>query len=583
MSDDTDAQLRAFLQQKMDPEFRAQAKRECAANLKLKFILLAVGVIAIGTLVLLDQLKNHLNETRRRPYSYGSVEKHLLAAASNPTWKAEMGALLAGMKELRPDATFVSTDEAFSAINQHTETEKSRRIEEEGIRQRYAGPLKAVEAELARLLAANPRPPTFDKDFATQFASRTSLISARAVELQDAQQTATAVRTGLKEAWDRSNPSQAKVPYAYFGVKGLDSVAKHMVDPDDPLSIIYDVLWYAALIIGVMAFAALVLAPVFRAVPLTGAEDSFGERVRGFFSRAPRALSTGSSLLAAAVGTAAIVGASAALPSSPLQETRFVSPRLEEPNLPSDKAKDATTTTDATPPDDSQASPPDSDHTSDPAPPNDTLTTIRNDITTIRNAISAFETRVNAHEHPIVEHPIVEPSPPDDRVITRVIELADKVENTVNGLHQQIERGDEEIRTHIGHSRTAVEAKIAGVDARTQSVENKLAGAGAQIDARAKELDAAIILPHMLGERPSFLAGTLGFDRYEVTPATLMFLEKLGAPADVQRAVTNLGSTRYSNDEVRLALRAALCTPPSHNCDVYLAWRDTVLRAARAR
>jgi hypothetical protein len=47
--------------------------------------------------------------------------------------------------------------------------------------------------------------------------------------------------------------------------------------------------------------------------------------------------------------------------------------------------------------------------------------------------------------------------------------------------------------------------------------------------------------------------------------------------------VTNLGSARYSNDDLRLALRAELCTPPSHNCEIYIAWRNTVLRAARAR
>lgn len=576
MGDESDTQLRASLRQKMDPEFRAQAKREGTANLQLKFILLVVGVIAIGALVLLDQMKARLNETRRKPYSHDSVEAHLSAAASNPAWKAEMEALLAAMKELRRDATFATTDEAFSAINQHTTAEKARRIEEAGVRQRYAGPLKAVDAELAKLLAANPRPAEFDKSFATHFASRTSLISARAVELQDAQQTANLVRTALKEAWDRSNPSQARVPYTFFGVKGLDSVANHIVDPEDPLSIIYDVLWYAALIIGVMAFAALVLAPIFRAVPLTGAEDSFGERVRGFLSRAPRALSTGSSLLAAAVGAAAIVGASAALPSSPLQEARFVPPRLEGSNSPADKTKDGTT--EATPPDVPQSPLTEDRRTSEPVPPDDTLTTIHNDITAIRNAINAFETRIDAHEH----GPIA-PPPPDDRVITRVIELADKIESNVAGLHQQIEQGDEDIMKYVGASRTAVETRITGVETRTKNVETQLAGAGTQIDARAKELDGAIILPHMLGERPSFLAGTLGFDRYEVTPATVMFLEKLGAPPVVRTAVTSLGSARYSNDELRLALRAALCKPPSRNCDLYIAWRNTVLRAARAR
>lgn len=536
-----------------DAYLRDHARREWLASIGLKCVLLVISAAAIWTLVRLDRLKAHLNETRSKPYTAETIAAHLRTASANPALQAEMEVLAAALKNVRPGRTFASTDEAFAAIYEHAPGEKTRRAEEAEIRKRYEAPLAAVNTALTSLLAQ--RTSSFDKDFSRQFGLRTSLISARAVELRDAQQSAAAIRSALKDAWDRSNPAQARVPYAYFQAKALNAAAKHMVDPDDPLSILYDVLWYAALIIGVLTFATLVLAPVFRAVPLNGADESWGEKLRSLLSRAPRALSAGSSLLAGAIGAAAIVGASAALPSSPLQETGFVAPpRAEEPkNAAAEKEKK-----------------PETDK-STPPPDTEVLTTIRNDITAIRNAIATLGPPV-----------VVEP-PRDDRVLTRVIELAENVESTVGGLHQQIGQAETDIGTEIGRARTSVEGKVAAVDARTQNVEAQLGGAGSRFDARAGEVESTAILPHRLGERPSLLASTFGFDRYEITPEAIAFLKKVGAPPDVEAAVNALGSARYSNDELRLALRARLCNPPSRNCDVYLAWRNTVLRAARTR
>lgn len=534
---------------------RAHARRELARNVILKFTLLLISALAIGSIVLLDRLKAHHHDIKGKPYTHATLTAHL---------KNGDPVLADALTRVPATSSFATTEEAFNAIADRTPAEAARVAEEKRIRTQYGAPLQEANATLGELLKANPRKPDAIRE---QFNARTNLIALRAADLQEAQQTAAEARAELKRAWDASNPSKARVPYAYFHVPALDTAARHIVDPDDPLSIIYDALWYAALIIGVLTFAALVLAPLFRAVPLTGADDSFGEKLRGLLARAPRAMRTGAGLIASTIGAVAIVGASAALPSSPLKETGFVPPRedvqeirkVKEPEEP----KPPVTATDTT---------------GGPSTPDSEIEKLRTELTEIRNTISQHD----AVNHIDAAH-VHEAPPPDDRSLIRMTELAENVERSVGGLTEQISQRDEAIGRKIADSHATVIDKVAAVEKRTQNVEQELQGAGLKIDTRANDIESSVILPHMLGEKPSLLSTTLGFDRYQVTPTATAFLKKLGAPEEVLNAVGLLGDARYSNDELRLALRAQLCTPPSRNCDIYLAWRNSVLRATRTR
>ncbi len=84
-----------------------------------------------------------------------------------------------------------------------------------------------------------------------------------------------------------------------------------------------------------------------------------------------------------------------------------------------------------------------------------------------------------------------------------------------------------------------------------------------------------------MGERSGFLTSLLSFERYRVTAASVTFVEKAGAPEEVVAAMRSLeDGGDMSNDALRLALRQELCGAQS-NCELHVAWRDTVLRAAR--
>lgn len=517
---------------------RRHARRELARNVILKFTLLLVSALAIGTVVLLDRLKAHHHDIKGKPYTHATLTEHLKNA--DPV-------LREALARVPVTSSFATPEEAFNAIADRTPAEAERVVEEKRIRARYAALLQAVDTK------------KLPKD---QFNERRDLISARAVDIQEVRQIAADAREDLKRAWDQSNPSKARVPYAYFQVPALDTAAKHIVDPDDPLSIIYDALWYAALIIGVLTFAALVLAPVFRAVPLTGADDSFGERLRSLLARAPRAMRTGASLLASTIGAVAIVGASAALPSSPLTNTGLLPSR-----------EDVQETKKVEKPDEPEKPPKVTDPVSNPE-----IAKLRIELAEIRNTI----TQHDAVNHIDAAH-VHAPPPPDERSLIRMTELAENVERSVGSLTDQISQRDEAIGKKIADSHATVIDKVAAVEKRTENVENELQGAGTKIDTRANDIETSVILPHLLGEKPSMLSTTLGFDRYQITPAATAFLRKLGAPEEVLIAVDRLGETRYSNDELRLALRAQLCAQPSRNCDIYLAWRNSVLRATRTR
>jgi|GEM_PF-3088652 len=64
-----------------------------------------------------------------------------------------------------------------------------------------------------------------------------------------------------------------------------------MYDEDDPMHVMFEILWYASLIIGVLAASYLLLI-IFRALPFTSIESYWTERVRDLVNRAAPGVAT---------------------------------------------------------------------------------------------------------------------------------------------------------------------------------------------------------------------------------------------------------------------------------------------------
>jgi hypothetical protein len=396
-------------------------------------------------------------------------------------------------------------------------------------------------------------------------ARRAELIAARTAELTEAEQNAAASAATLRRAFDDSNVAEAaKSVFRVSENESLNNFAKRVADPDHPLSILYDVLWYASLVLGVLSLVALLLTPLFKMLPVMGADEKFMDQIRGLFGRVPRSIGAGIARVAAmTIGTAAIVSVAATAPSSPLYESGLP-PRIEqEVSEPPVKGEGTSTVT-------GTAGPPPPQET-DRVAPDPRVDTLLTDVATLKSDNEAHKSVFAAHKESLDK---LEPLP------IRVAALAEEE----RAQKEQLETSFGVIHTRIGD--VGEQAESAGLKAefaerKAVEVSQQVGEAGKRIAESAAAIEAGVDLPLKVGERPALLRSVLGFDRYRVTEASVSYVRRAGAPEAILAAVRAMaGDAVLTNDALRLELRQRVCGS-STNCETYVAWRGTVLRAAR--
>jgi hypothetical protein len=535
-------------------QLRQQVTREFTRSVSLKVVLLLVSAAALGLLVLLDSMKTALHETKKQPYTRKAIISKL---ASNHE-------LLDAAGKLPPAGSrYATTDDAFAAISQYSADDETLRTQTTEIIGRYALALRAADQNITALLALKDRPKTFRDDLAAQVALRSTLTNARTAELNDAQHSATLAHARLKWSWDNIDFSTAKAKYEYFRNARVDAVAARIVDADDPLNVIYDSLWYGALIIGVLTFAALLLSPIFHAVPISGAEESLAEKVKSLIARSPRAMRTASSIAATAVGAMAIVGAAAALPSSPLHD-----PAPEPDRVYAEPVNTRT--------------PPRTETTETSAPATttgDSLENLREDLTHLQETVAGHDGSDSSHAVLIaaLNARAIDPE-------TLVARVGSQLDEKLAAFDRTLAQRDVDMNAKLDRTHgliTEMAPAIQHTDLLVDSIDQNVRAAGSSIATRADTIETVAFLPQQLGERPSTVAAFLGFDGYRVTASSDLVLEKIGAPQEVKDVVSSLGSSTLSGDDIRVALRRNVCPVSNRNCKTYRTWINPVLRATR--
>jgi len=627
-------------------ELRVQYTR----SIKRKTAVLLVVIAGLVTIYGLDRMKLKLKETRETPYLASDVAEYLktdpllgeaakklpagerytdakalfeallartdsaAAAAKEKTGIRAAYVELAGIDRRIREAAVAATipgvtkeEEARSAVaalrvrraeliaTRTAEIAEADKNAAPRIRAAYAKPLARIDEEIQTAVIADPQPETKVADgakalLATLKARRAELIAARAGELNEAEQSAAANVAALQRTFDELGVAEgAKSKFEPTTNERLDRFLGHLADPEHPLSIIYDMLWYAGLIVAVLALAALLLTPLFRILPIAGVEDPIMDRVRGLFGRAPRSVGTSVARLAAMViGTAAVVSVATTAPSSPAMTSALLSPPPAAAEMEA-AAKDREST--PRPPNERESGkvlppanpvpssdpPPQQPTPQTPQPPpgvladNGCLNELICAVRQLESDNAIQRERLKVHEEALT---MLAPFP------ARVANLVQEEKEQVDQLEDFFGETREEIAgANESAAKAAVQAQKAADDAAT--VERDLDSARRLLEKRADGIEAGLLLPYKLGERPPLLASLLGFDHYRVTDASVAFMEKAGAPSSVVEAVRAMKSGGdLSNDELRQRLRQQLCGG-SVNCDNHLAWRDTVLRAAR--
>lgn len=545
--------------------FRRSVSKETwtqfARSMRSKLAMLAVAIVAISAVVRLDAMKAELRDTREKKYSAVRVAAHLKG-----------NALLAGPvgRLAKKNERYATADEVFNAILAETTQVVDLAAARTTIRDAYAARIGKTDQGIRDAVTAEPASDTAN-DLQKLKTRRAELIAVRAAELTEAEQNAAAYASTLRRAFDDSNVAEAaKSVFRVSENESLNDFARHVVDPDHPLSILYDVLWYASLVLGVLSLVALLLTPLFKTLPVIGADEKFMDQIRGIFGRVPRSIGAGIARVAAmTIGTAAIVSVAATAPSSPLYESGLLPPRIEqEASEPLVKGTSTSETTSTAGPDEVTGP---SDGGQEEQVPDPRVDTLLTDVATLKGDNEAHKNAFAAHKESLDK---LAPLP------VRVATLAEEE----RAQKDQLETSFGVIHTRIGDVDERAESaglKADFAERKAVEVSQQVDQAGKRIAESAAAIEAGIDLPLKVGERPALIRSMLGFDRYRVTEASVTYVRRAGAPEEILAAVRAMaGGAVMTNDALRLELRQRVCGS-STNCAAHVAWRGTVLRAAR--
>jgi hypothetical protein len=532
--------------------------KQFAKSMRSKLAMLLVAIVAIAAVVRLDAMKAELRDTREKKYSAVRVAAHL----------KDNDDLAGPARRLaKKGERYATAEDVFNAILTETSYAADLAKAKKNIRAAYAVWIGKTDQDIRGAVTAEPASQQA-KDLQNLKTSRAELIAARTFELTEAEQKAAEDVARLRRAFDDANVAEAaKSVFRVSENESLNNFAKHVVDPDHPLSILYDVLWYASLVLGVLSLVALLLTPLFKTLPVMGADEKFMDQIRGIFGRVPRSIGAGIARVAAmTIGTAAIVSVAATAPSSPLYESGLLPPRIEQ------EAAEPLVKTEGNPAITGTAGPPpEVDQKPDPQTPDPRVETLLTDVATLKSDNEAHKNAFASHK---VSLDKLEPLP------VRVTTLAEEEQ----AQKEQLETTFGVMHTRIGDVDQRAESaglKADFAERKAIEVSQQVGEAGKRIAESAASIEAGVDLPLRVGERPALLRSVLGFDRYRVTEASVTYVRRAGAPEEILAAVRAMAvGAVMTNEALRLELRQRACGD-STNCETYVAWRGTVLRAAR--
>jgi len=166
-------------------------------------------------------------------------------------------------------------------------------------------------------------------------------------------------RAELKRKFDKLHPDDiARPENELFGSRYVWRLRDDLLDEKHPLYTIYEVTWTAALIVAVLSFVYLILAPIFRFLPFSGSEEELSKRFEDLFTRKETESADSEGVLktlmrgGAGIGSVVIISAAAvggtALSSTSSPWTNLTSPAaIHRSEIPS-RDVPATSTSEAT-------------------------------------------------------------------------------------------------------------------------------------------------------------------------------------------------------------------------------------------
>jgi len=539
-----------------------EALRQFRKSIGTKFLLFVLAFGSLALLVRLDEIKLELKKTREKPYQK----------------QAAVAAFAHGSEYLRKASKRISTsgydssDALFDALYAKTGLSQARDQQVQATFSRYARAIGDRNTAIENL-AVDASPAQKAEQLEHEVVRRDSLIEIRTMEIDRIERESAQLKADLRKEFDEAAVS--KHSFDFFQNDAFNRLGQRFADGDDPVSVVFDILWYAALLVGIISIVGLILTPVFRAMPVAGTEERFWEQIKSLLGKAPRVGRGIAGLAAVTVGAVAVMTTAATARSSPWKEAKFTPRRAYLPVVVQ------------------QPLPPGPEH---PAPPDGRIDKLVADVQTLQATDTGQDHQLADHTKALADHgrtlaahtttlaPLI-PLPGRVADVERWVGGFDAAENgrlggAMQGAHaRSVAYTDDQIRT----VRAAFDLQIEGTHEKIKTVEKDLNTAAQKIDTRADTITNGVFQPYLIGDRPSALKTVFGFDRYRATNATELILRENNADAAIVQAVSWLKQTNkaYTQGDFLRTLRAWTCGDQHVSCDAYVKWHPLVLRTAR--
>lgn len=536
-----------------------EAFKQFRKSVGTKILLFVVALGALGVLHRLDDIKQELKKTKEKPYQATA------AAAAFP--KGTLGSSARALG----NAGYDSADALFEALYAKTTLPGER---EAKIRAAFATFAQKIAARNQRIEVMAAEPAATDKpaQLEVEIARRDSLVGIRNMQVEEIERDAAEAKANLRKAFDSA--AIRRYTFNFFSSDALNRVGQRFADAEDPVSVVFDILWYAALIIGVICIVALILTPVFRALPVTGTEEKFWDQIKGILGKAPRVARGMTGIAAVAAGTLAVVATANSATSSPAKQARIFTRRAylppAEPPIAGDPAP-------------RQGSDPRIEKLlAEVASLHDT------DANHERSLLDQGKT-LGEHGRTLADHAkSLEPLIPlPGRLVS--------VEQWVNGFEPAEERRIAAATDRVYGSavmyadkkdallKDVLEFQIDQTNQRVENTEKIVNTEARNIEAHAELISNGVFQPYLIGDRPSAVRTLFGFDRYRANAATELILQQNKADSDIVNAVSSLRRVEkpYTQSDFLRTLRVWTCHDQHNSCDAYEKWYPIVLRTAR--
>jgi hypothetical protein len=511
-------------------DIRAEVLKRTRTSFGKKTKAVVAIVVALVVVSQLNSAKQADDNYRARRYV---VTPKLLDALNHAI--PELPQLRAIAAEEAKKGTRVnSMDALFELLYAETEDAKRSAGDRKALSDKRTSEINSLSAQIDTF--TDDKNGGHETQLASLIYSRAMAAAQRAADLAQFDAQAASQKAKLRDAFEDLYPERfaltSRPVFSDDKTATINAVQSAFFDEKHPIHTVFDVFWYASLIVAVLGLVYLVLVPLYRLLPFGGVQDAMEKRYEDLFSRGASSpvseavsstVRSGIGVISAIVISAAALGGPIAhaagnplsdgfQPNSHANEDRGARQQTTKPGYGGDETKK--------PQHDDKTLPPDGSGGGDTKPPNTNtppVTTLPPITSCPTDCMADVGQQIAILEKNYAN--LAARQMPSLDVYATKAELATAVKQ-----HSESES--------VARDLAIQQAVIADVSRESRAIADAV-NAHASVEAMERQklesqvtrLDTRSVSHALAADRPSVVDRIIGVDRYVVTPAAVAAIE----------------------------------------------------------